>query len=187
MSELKSEKIKTLKQYVRAKKLPIAKLLGNVSDDWVNYALDISEKTKISTEKAIDNRTDYGTVLSDEYRKGILDQSIVDYKQKHIEDLVLPNDIFSNMEGIHELRFAELESKELLPLHLDSPWTLRFLIILKGSNLFFTEEESFPMNTNEIWFINGAHAHGVNNTNNFSRIALLGKWKYNENNIEKLL
>ena len=131
MSELKSEKIKTLKQYVRAKKLPIAKLLGNVSDDWVNYALDICEKTKISTEKAIDNRTDYGTVLSDEYRKGILDQSIVDYKQKHIEDLVLPNDIFSNMEGIHELRFAELESKELLPLHLDSPWTLRFLIILK--------------------------------------------------------
>ena len=46
MSELKSEKIKTLKQYVRAKKLPIAKLLGNVSDDWVNYALDIFEKTK---------------------------------------------------------------------------------------------------------------------------------------------
>ena len=134
MSELKSEKIKTLKQYVRAKKLPIAKLLGNVSDDWVNYALDICEKTKISTEKAIDNRTDYGTVLSDEYRKGIHHPKFF-YKQKHIEDLVLPNDIFSNMEGIHELRFAELESKELLPLHLDSPWTLRFLIILKGSNL----------------------------------------------------
>ena len=53
MSELKSEKIKTLKQYVRAKKLPIAKLLGNVSDDWVNYALDICEKTKHENESKI--------------------------------------------------------------------------------------------------------------------------------------
>ena len=59
------------------------------------------------------------------------------------------------MEGVHDLRFAELGGDEFLPLHLDDPWSLRFLVMLEGSHDFVAEEETIPMYSKQIWFING--------------------------------
>ena len=39
------EKMKTLRQYAKAKKLPLVKHIGNVDDEWVDYALEICDQS----------------------------------------------------------------------------------------------------------------------------------------------
>ena len=172
------EKMKTLRQYAKAKKLPLVKHMGNVDGEWVDYALGICGQSKITTEKTIEGRTVYGTELPEE-------RDDIQYEQKHVNDMSLP-DTITKMEGVHDLRFAELGGDEFLPLHLDDPWSLRFLVMLEGSHDFVAEEETIPMYSKQIWFINGSHLHGVKNHSNKTRTALLGKWSFNEENIEEL-
>ena len=172
------EKMKTLRQYAKAKKLPLVKHMGNVDGEWVDYALGICDQSKITTEKTIEGRTVYGTELPEE-------RDDIQYEQKHINDMSLP-DTITKMEGVHDLRFAELGGDEFLPLHLDDPWSLRFLVMLEGSHDFIAEEETIPMYSKQVWFINGSYLHGVKNHSNKTRTALLGKWSFNEENIEVL-
>jgi hypothetical protein len=153
--------------------LPVAVKLSTISNDWLEYAKKFANELENTSEVALSQRTEkniYGTDIED------YSSLIAYYNQRYFTDLKLPEEI-SRIEEVHHLRFGVLEPNATIPFHLDEPYNLRFICLIQGSHIFYTENNlSYEMVPGELWYINGSFKHSVKNTSTDIRIALLGKF-----------
>lgn len=174
------DRVKTLKLYAKNRRLPDAVCISNVPKEWIEYAYTRATNTNNTSDFALEQRTQkniYGTGI-EEYS-----ELIKFYNQRYIDDLELPPEI-SKLEGVHHLRFGVLQPKSTIPMHLDEPYTLRFLCVISGEHNFVTElNNTYNMKAGELWFVNGSFKHSVENNTDSDRIALLGKFDNSENNL----
>lgn len=177
-----SKNIKTLRQYASMrKKFPSVMLLGNIKKSLQDDLLKLSKTTPVSNNRSIDLRSGvYGVEYDNTSPAGKT------YNQKHIDEFIIGIEVLNTFTNKTEWRFAELDGYSDIPMHLDDPYSYRFLIVLEGSHEFETETETVTMLPGDVYFINGAYRHAVHNINPERRIALLGKMEINEHNTEIL-
>ena len=179
-----SDERQTLLQYARLRKLPEVINLGNIDNNKRVSLLKDVDKTPISNDRAISNRTgvygvehDYSTPAGKTYN------------QRHIDKLIKLTRLSECLEhfiDIFDWRYAELEKDSSIPEHLDNPFYYRLIVMLKGEHEYSTKKNKITMREGEVWFINSAYHHSVKNITNGKRIALLGKIEINENNTKLL-
>jgi hypothetical protein len=169
--------INTLRQYAKLRKLPSTIKLGNIGNKTKTDLLKLSDLAIVSNERAYENRKGiYGVEHDNTTPLGKT------YNQKHIDNFIIGIDCLNDFDNKSEWRFAELDPGSSIPMHLDDPYTYRFLVLLRGSHLFRCDTE-IEMYTNDVYFINPAYKHSVTNNDPINtRIALLGKIEINENN-----
>ena len=173
--------IKTLRQYATLKKLPSVIKLGIIDQKINEQLLDLCMASNTTTERSIQNRKGiYGVEHNDSSPAGKT------YNQKHIDKWAIDIDCLSIFQNKSDWRFAELEPNAVIPMHLDDPYTYRFLAVLQGSHTFKDLNKEQVMSASEVYFINPAYKHSVENTGKERRIALLGKIEINEHNTELL-
>lgn len=175
---------KTLKLYAQNKKLPKVVKLGIVHDSWLKYAYQYASGLKNTSDFALEQRSALnikGTEVDDyESLTGF-------YNQRYVSNISLPEEV-KKLEGVHHLRFGVLERNGTIPFHLDEPYTLRFICMIHGTHRYHVETgETYDMAAGELWYINGSYKHSIENTSEHQRIALLGKFERNDNNINELL
>jgi quercetin dioxygenase-like cupin family protein len=177
--------IKALRQYAKLKKLPGVIKLGTISNELCDQLCNLSKHSEITNVKAIANRKGtYGVEHDDTSPAGKT------YNQKHIDNWTIDIECLNDFEGKYEWRFAELEPQGIIPMHLDDPYSYRFLAVVNGNHTFNLEsptDQKIIMNTGDVYFVNSAHKHSVENTaKDLKRIALLGKMEINEHNTKLL-
>lgn len=175
------KQIEILKMYAKNRRLPLAIKLGSISAEWMHFALDKFNSTKTTNEQALEQRQSadiLGTEI-DNY-----ENLIGVYSQKYITYQLDLDPVFACMKGIHHLRFAVLEPRSTIPFHLDEPFTLRFVCMLEGRHTFkFETGDEYDMRSGDLWFINGSYRHSVENLQESKRVALLGKFQRNDENL----
>ena len=172
--------IKILKLYAKNRRMPEAVKLGTVSNNWLTYAKNFAESLPTTSDVALNQRVTMnvkGTEVE------AYDSLTGFYNQKYFDQIDLP-EIFSQLEGVHHLRFGVLQSSATIPFHLDEPYNLRFICMISGSHKYHVETgSSYVMEQGDLWFINGSYKHSVENNLQYDRIALLGKFANSEKNI----
>lgn len=170
-----------LKMYAKNRQMAQAVQLGRVSLNWLNYAIDLANSLENTSLAALEQREKMnvkGTEIEN------YNQLTEFYNQRYFEQVNLP-EALTVLEGVHHLRFGVLEQGATIPFHLDEPYTLRFICMVKGSHKYHTETGAvFPMLEGEVWFINGSFKHSIENTSPGVRIALLGKFNRSESNLK---
>ena len=77
----------------------------------------------------------------------------------------------------YRTRLSTLEPGGVIPRHLDDPSQIRVLAVLRGTHAFtfFGSEgqQNIPMGEGELWFVNTAWDHSVENLGAVDRVALL--------------
>lgn len=177
--------IKTLRQYAKIRKLPEVIKLGTISNKLCSQLFSLSQNTEITNERSVENRQGtYGVEHDDTSPVGKT------YNQKHVDNWGIDIKCLNNFTKKFDWRFAELAPRGLIPMHLDDPYSYRFLIILYGSHVFRIQGESDKeifMNIGDVYFVNPAYRHSVENLDKqHIRTALLGKIEINEHNTELL-
>ena len=172
--------IKILRAYARGRKLPTHKLITTINSMWVSYAYEIYTNTQQSSDHAKQQREDdgvLGTEVSD------YQDLIAYYNQYYTKELILAKE-YSVLEDVHHCRFGELKLGHTIPFHIDEPFTLRSICVIRGEHrVEFENGESVIMKPGELYYINGCYRHSVINTGNVDRVALLSKFKLNTHNI----
>lgn len=172
--------IKTLRLYAKNRLLPVAVKLSTVSKDWIAYAQKFANNLANTSDHALLQRTQqniYGTEVED------YDTLTTFYNQRYFLDLDLPQEI-TKLEGVHHLRFGVLEQGATIPFHIDEPYNLRFICMVRGTHKYYSENDKcYPMSEGELWYINGSFKHSIENTSPGVRIALLGKFPPSEKNL----
>lgn len=175
--------IKTLRAYAEGRKLPAFKLLAVLPDPWIEYAYRVYSKTPISSDRAKEQRE----------RDHILGTTVEGYDTlTEFYNQLYPNELnyheaYDMLIGAHHFRFGELKVGHTVPMHLDEPFTLRGLCVIRGQHKFTVETgESVIMNPGELYFVNGCYKHSVENVSDIDRIALLNKFELNDHNVSIL-
>ena len=176
--------LETLKKFAKCRKLPKIIYLGNTSQEWKDYAINIAENTSDSLDYSIKNRTSSPLPGSKTDDYSVL-TSI--YSQRNVFDDIDIPECLSDFEDIHNIRFAILKPKSSVPEHLDSPETYRLISVIKGQHDVWSEGEKFPMNEGEVYFINGCFKHKVDNLTDIERVAFLAKMPITGKNTNELL
>ena len=175
--------IRTLRQYAKLRKLPGLIKLGTLSQKINSDLLKLSTTAEITNNKAVENRKGiYGVEHDDSTPLGKT------YNQKHVDEWIIAIDCLNAFEGKTDWRFAEMDANSSIPMHLDDPYTYRFIVMIEGEHIFYTDCQKYEkvnMSKGDVYFVNPAYRHGVENLNQ-TRIALLGKMKINEYNTELL-
>jgi len=175
--------IKTLRAYANGRKLPMIKLIGNVSENWLEDAFRVYESTPITSDYAKAQR-EKDRILGTKVDK--YEELTEYYNQLHPDSLSLPEE-YHLLEGAHHLRFGELKANNTISMHLDEPYTLRGVCVIRGQHEFILEDGSLVvMNPGELYFVNGCYKHSVRNTLNIVRVALLNKFFLTKTNIKVL-
>lgn len=172
--------IKTLRAYAEGRKLPAFRLIAVLPEPWIEYAYRVYSKTPISSDYAKEQRE----------RDHILGTSVEEYdtltefyNQLYPDNIVI-HEAYDTLVGAHHFRFGELKVGHTIPTHIDEPFTLRGLCVIKGQHKFTSETgDSVIMNPGELYFVNGCYKHSVENTSDTDRIALLNKFTLNEQNV----
>jgi hypothetical protein len=176
--------IKDLRAYATARKLPKTVYLGNINPVWKNNIIDhcLSLQTELLTTFTERNNTEiYGTSV---YDYNALTEI---YDQRKIKvDGILLDELINTLPEVSHLRYALLNGSSTIPEHIDDPYHLRFICMLSGQHIFNSEGTLTTMKENELWFVNGAYRHSVENTANTVRIALLGNFELNDISKEML-
>jgi|TARA_B110000259_G_scaffold180043_1_gene220272 quercetin dioxygenase-like cupin family protein len=177
--------IKALRQYAKLKKLPGVIKLGTISNKLCNQLCDLAKHAEITNERSIENRQGtYGVEHDNTSPAGKT------YNQKHIDNLTIDIEWLHIFKEKYNWRFAELEPQGIIPMHLDDPYSYRFLAVINGNHIFSLESptnQKIIMNTGDVYFVNSAHKHSVENTaKDLKRVALLGEMKINEHNTKLL-
>lgn len=174
--------IKALRQYAKLKKLPGVIKLGIISNKLCDHLCELSKGAEITNERSIENRQGiYGVEHDNTSPVGKT------YNQKHIDNWIIDIECLNSFIEKYDWRFAELEPQGIIPMHLDDPYSYRFLAVVNGSHVFGLENKKFIMNSGDVYFINSAYKHTVENTSkDIKRVALLGKMKINEHNTKLL-
>jgi quercetin dioxygenase-like cupin family protein len=171
--------IKTLKMYVKNRRLPEVLKLGTVPLDWIASFKSLADSLPNTSDVALHQRVEQnitGTEIVD------YDALTEFYNQRYLTDVELPVEI-KKLQGVHHLRFGVLQKGATIPFHLDEPFTLRFLCMVSGTHTFYVETGSaYEMQPGELWFINGSFKHSIKNTSTHDRIVLLGKFEHCEYN-----
>ena len=177
-----SEKITTLRQYAKMKKLPSIIRLGGIDSVTIEYYLKMVQETPISNERSIELRKGiYGVEHDDTSPAGKT------YNQRHLDDQPLLVSPLVDFIESFEFRFAELDVGAHIPSHLDSPYSYRTLTMLQGNHTLWSKGKvPIDMYPGDVYFINSAYKHSIYNTGDIVRIALLGKMKVNEHNTKLL-
>lgn len=174
---------KTLKLYAQNRKLPKAVKLGTVSDSWTTYANTLAKTMSNTSDIALAQREALGIKGTEVDNYNTLTEF---YNQRYCGRLILPNEI-EKLDGVSHLRFGVLAKDAVIPMHLDEPYTLRFLCIVNGSHNFEVETgEVYHMTKGELWFVNGSYKHSIKNTTDGERIALLGKYERSSSSMRRL-
>jgi len=181
-----SKDIKTLRQYAKLRKLPSLIKLGTLTDKLRLQLYVLSEDTEVSNERALENRK--GIYGVDHDHTSPLGKT---YNQKHLnEKWSVGIDCLNKFENKFDWRFAELNPGGFIPMHLDDPYSYRFIAVLYGGHIFRCLDEQYTetkMMHGDVYFVNPAFRHSVENIDNEDkRIALLGKMEINEHNTELL-
>lgn len=174
-----SKDIKTLRQYAKLKKFPSVIKLGILDSNIRLKLLNLSKITKISNDRAIENRKNgvYGVEYDNTTPAGKT------YNQKHVDNFIIGIDCLNEFTNKTDWRFAELDPNASIPMHLDDPYTYRFLAVIDGSHVFCYDNTELTMSAGDVYFINSAHKHSVKNIDLVNkRIALLGKIEINDYN-----
>lgn len=178
-----NKNINILRQYAKLRKLPGVIKLGILDDNIKSQLIELSVYTQISNHRAAKNRQGIYGVEHD--ATSPLGKT---YNQKHIDNFMIGIDNLNSFKNKTDWRFAELQPSAVIPMHLDDPKTYRFLVMLSGEQIFYTECKKIKqvqMYPGDIYFVNPAYKHSVENKNE-KRIALLGKMEINEYNTELL-
>jgi quercetin dioxygenase-like cupin family protein len=160
-------------------------LIGNITIDKIlkiyyngdleNRLLQYTEGNKLKTSSQ-----NYIEITDEDFFEKY-SQSIV--KQKEISRL-LP---YNNILEYDNLRVASMKPNCILPEHIDDTKTYRFIIMLKGRHIFRSEGTSVEMKARDVWFINPAKRHAIENSFLEERVALLGSFEISNNTTEYLL
>ena len=181
-----SKDIKTLRQYAKLRKLPGIIKLGTIPDKLRLQLYALSEDTEVSNDLSLENRKGIYGVEHD--HTSPLGKT---YNQKHLnERWSVGINCLNEFENKFDWRFAELNPSGFIPMHLDDPYSYRFMAVLFGSHIFRCLDEQYTeteMTFGDVYFINPAFRHSVENVNTeYKRVALLGKIEINEHNTELL-
>jgi len=172
--------IKILRAYARGRKLPTHKLIATINNEWLSYAYEIYNSTQQSSNYAKQQREAdgiVGTEVSD------YQDLIKFYNQYYPKQLILSKE-YKILDDVHHCRFGELKLGHTIPFHIDEPFTLRSICIIKGEHrVDFENGKSVNMKPGQLYYINGCYKHSVINTGDIDRIALLSKFKLNTHNI----
>lgn len=172
--------IKTLKAYANGRQLPSFKLIANIKKEWLEYAHSVYSNTSVSSDYAKFQREKDGILgtMVESY-----DTLTLYYNQMHPVSLNL-SDEYRILDDVYDIRFGKLEPNALIPFHLDEPFSLRSLCVIKGHHLFSSETgEKVVMHPGELYFVNGCYKHSIQNLSNISRVALLTKYPITKDNL----
>ena len=176
-----------LKAMALQRKLPDAIKLGSADSEWIQNALLLCSRMGDDTLLRLSEREKSKKMVTDSSGGNVkLDDLVwaVDYKQRILTESLGIDPMFENHSHI---RFAELVPKKILPYHLDSPWTYRFIIMLYGSHVFETElGNRYEMSVGDIYYVNGCYKHRIINDGDVTRIAVLGNFEINDTTTELL-
>ena len=178
-----NEYSKALQQMAALRRtMPPAIHLGRVRDVWLQYAKDKFEsgahEERPIPEGYVNERN--------HYKQYWPTQIITDDRLLLPEES--PFDILSI--GMTRIRWAELKANDYLPPHMDQPEHYRFIITIEGESTFSwpeTKEDPITMKEGDIYFLNPAVMHTVNNNTNNRRIAILGNFAINDKTKNGLL
>ena len=175
--------IKTLRQYAKLRKLPGLIKLGTLSQKINSDLLKLSITSEVTNDRAVENRKGiYGVEHNESTPLGKT------YNQKHVDESIIGIDCLTAFEGKTDWRFAEMDANSSIPMHLDDPYTYRFIVMIEGEHIFYTDCQKYEkvnMSKGDVYFVNPAYKHSVKNKDT-KRIALLGKIEINEYNTELL-
>jgi hypothetical protein len=176
--------IKTLKAYAEGRKLPPFKLLARLPNKWIEYVHDIYTQTPISDEHARQQR-EHDRIIGTKVENY---DSLTQFYNQLYPSSITTHELYNTLSEPHHFRFGRLKSRSTIPMHLDEPFTLRGLCVIKGQHRFVCETgHSVVMNPGELYFLNGCFRHSVENTLDSDRIALLNKFRLNLTNKNTLL
>lgn len=172
--------IKTLRAYANGRKLPEFKLITNISKEWLEYAYQEYLRTPISSDYAKEQREADG-ILGTEVEE--YEDLTTYYNQSYVDNILFPEE-FNLLDGLHHIRFGELKHSSTIPFHIDEPFTLRTLCVIKGEHKFISETGAETMMyPGEWYFVNGCFKHSVINTGDCDRIAVLSKYNISDHNV----
>jgi quercetin dioxygenase-like cupin family protein len=176
-------RIQDLRTYATHRKLPKATFLGNLSNDWVSKSLDHCSALPSQLQTTVTERNSipiHGTKIYYDQLEGIYDQRKISLDVHDLDPIII------RLQGVNHLRYALLNPKSTIPAHLDDPYTLRFICMLQGKHILSSEGTDFEMTAGELWFVNGSYKHSIFNSEDYTRIALLGNFAYSDFNINML-
>lgn len=172
--------IKTLRAYAEGRRLPTFRLLANLPKSWIEYAYDLYTETPISSDLARDVRESAGVLGTrvDGY------DSLTEYYNQSCVDRISLHESYQILSGATNFRFGALKHGSLIPMHIDEPFSLRGICVIRGSHKFtFENGDVIEMFPGELYFINGCYRHSVENSSNIDRVALLNNFTLNEHNL----
>lgn len=172
--------IKTLRAYAEGRKLPTFKLLAELPTSWIEYAYDVYTKTPVSSDLARNARESAGILGTrvDEY------DSLTEYYNQSCVDQISLDESYNTLSGAYNFRFGSLKHNSVIPMHIDEPFSIRGICVIRGSHKFtFENGDVIEMFPGELYFINGCYRHSVENTSPADRVALLNNFTLNEHNV----
>lgn len=172
--------IKTLRAYAEGRRLPTFRLLAELPTSWIDYAYDLYTKTPVSSDLAKDarERTEILGTRVDGY------DSLTEYYNQSCVDQIFLHESYEILVGAHNFRFGTLKHGSAIPMHIDEPFSLRGICVIRGSHKFvFENGDMMEMFPGELYFINGCYRHSVENSSDIDRVALLNNFTLNEHNL----
>lgn len=175
--------IQTLKAYAKGRKLPLTVFLGKADKEWTKETYEFFKTLPITSDIALAQREQLNVKGTEIVNYSELTNS---YNQKYFNSSIVLPDQIKKLEGVFHLRFGVLNPNSIIPYHIDEPFTLRFMCLIKGSHVYKSEGIEIHMSEGDIYYINGCYKHSIENNNNEERVALLGKFSFNPTNVEHL-
>lgn len=180
-----------LRALSKARKRPKALLLGQLASDVIDALVSFYEQNKQKNilDGAIKNRVERGlqvenqAYFSENYAQVELQTLRFGGEANRRQDFTqdaepfLMRSISEKIGNCYRTRISALKPGGVIPKHVDDPTQLRVLAVLKGEHeftLFSNSSPQFiPMQPGELWFINTAWEHMVENTGDVERLALM--------------
>jgi len=157
----------------------IAELLsfydGHKEDNILGYALENRSERGLDVENKAYLSERYAQIEIQQLRQG----GNPACRQDFIRDMNPPlmESVSRHVGRCYRSRISTLQPGGTIPRHMDDPTQLRVISVLRGGHTFtlYGKEgaRSVPMSVGELWFVNTAWEHMVENNESVDRVALL--------------
>jgi len=180
-----------LRELAKARRLPLSKKLGVLNENIIERLLGfyyesrnrnmISESVVSRKERNIPIENidyvseNYGQIYLQQLRSGGDPTNRYDYCDPVCKEIV--ESIESVVGAACRMRLASLKTGAEIPEHIDDPKQHRVIALLNGQHDFIQNTKmgtaTVKMKIGELWYVNTAFPHRVNNTGEYERIVLL--------------
>ncbi|MEE4188498.1 MAG: aspartyl/asparaginyl beta-hydroxylase domain-containing protein [Roseobacter sp.] len=180
-----------LRALSEARKRPEARRLGQLDAAMQRVLLDFydAHRDRNILESALESRRDREldvegvAYLSEAYAQielqGLKPGGDPGIREDYTDDLAPPlmARLMSMVGSCYRSRISTLQPGGVIPQHVDDPSQIRVISVLRGSHHFVLlgrdGARDIPMRLGELWYVNTAWPHSVENPGKVDRVALL--------------